>query len=134
MELRQVPSRNSAQRAAPLFETSVSAPVKVRGFLRVSPGDIVKVWEIEGGLHGVALVQFGEETGKLPLAALWIDHHCYNTYLQANVKILMNSPSLLHLACAVDDSTADFLIDALSTRPGALLHCLSTLVAIEVSI
>lgn len=115
-----------------LFETSVTSPVKIKGFLRVLSGDIVTVLDIQGGPQGVAFVRFEEEMGKVPVAALLIDHHCYNPYLQANIKILLQSPSLFHLVCAMDEPMADCLVETLSTRSGSLVRAIATLVAIEV--
>lgn len=132
-ELRRTGSINASDKDfEPLFETSAIAPVKVKGFLRLERGDIVAVLDVDRR-GSQATVRCGDEIGKVPLQALLIDQHCYNAYLQANINVLSQSPSLLHFACAVDSSMVECVVDTLATRSGALLRALTTLIAIEVT-
>lgn len=110
------------------FQTVVVAHVKLKGFLQVRPGDLVTVTEMEAGN---ASCIHDNEMGKIPVIALVIDHHCFNVHLQANIKIMNLSPSLLHYACA-ELTPIEPILDHLSLFPGNLVRAVATLVAIEV--
>lgn len=128
---RPLSPRQEFQIKGALFETSVVAPVKLKGFLRVSPGDTVTVLDAVGAPSGMAFVQRGDEVGKVPVSSLCIDQHCCNVYLAACINILLHSRALLHLACA-RESSLEHLVDILSTQPGALTQALTTLISLEV--
>lgn len=79
----------------PIAEVTVAAACRVQGFLRVSENDIVTIMEATNPEPGIVYARGNDGVvGRLPQAAVHIDIHTSNLYLEA-LRVAVKSPVVL---------------------------------------